>query len=89
VEFEVRRLAHAYPVYRVGYERHHERLDGWATSLERVVTFGRQGLFVHDNSHHAYAMAWAAADAVRDDGSFDRRAWTEARRRFAAHVVED
>ena len=85
----VRRLRHAYPVYRTGYERAYDKLDAWASSHDRLLTFGRQGLFVHDNSHHAYAMAWAAADALEDDGGFDQASWRAARRRFAEHVVED
>ena len=85
----VRRLAHAYPVYRTGYERAYGTLDTWASGHDRLLTFGRQGLFVHDNSHHAYAMAWAAADALRDGGGFDHESWNVARERFAEHVVED
>jgi len=83
------RLPHAYPVYRVGYERSYDLVDRWVSGLPRLLTFGRQGLFVHDNSHHAYAMAWAAADALRPDGGFDDRAWRDARARFSRHVVED
>jgi protoporphyrinogen oxidase len=84
-----KRLPHAYPVYRVGYERSYDVVDRWASSQSRVLSFGRQGLFVHDNSHHAYAMAWAAADALRPDGGFDESAWEVARARFSHHVVED
>jgi protoporphyrinogen oxidase len=84
-----KRLLHAYPVYRVGYERSYEVIDRWASRHERLLTFGRQGLFVHDNSHHAYAMAWAAADALRPDGGFDQEAWRAGRARFSRHVVED
>jgi protoporphyrinogen oxidase len=89
VEVAVRRLPAVYPVYRVGWEDAFARLDAWATAQPRLLTFGRQGLFVHDNTHHALAMAWAAVDAIRDDGSFDEGAWAHARARFAAHVVED
>jgi protoporphyrinogen oxidase len=89
VEVVVRRLAAAYPVYRVGWEAAFDRVDAWATAQPRLLTFGRQGLFVHDNTHHALAMAWAAVDAIRDDGSFDAAAWASARERFARHVVED
>jgi len=85
----VRRLPHAYPVYRAGFERAFAPLDAWAGAQPRLLTFGRQGLFAHDNSHHALAMAWAAADALGSDGSFDDGAWAAARERFAAHVVED
>lgn len=86
---EVRRLANAYPIYRVGYEEAFSMLDEWASHCSNLLTFGRQGLFVHDNTHHALAMAWAAAGALRPGGGFDRAAWADARRRFGAHVVED
>ena len=56
---------------------------------DRVVVFGRQGLFVPDNTHHALAMGAEAAAAVRPDGSFDRNRWTASLDRFGDHVVED
>lgn len=85
---EVRRLRHVYPVYEVGYAEHLARLDAWAGTLPRVTTFGRLGLFAHDNTHHALAMAYDAVDALRG-GSVDAARWAAARRRFASHVVED
>ena len=84
-----RRLPSAYPIYARGFSDHLAVLDRWASGLPRALTFGRQGLFVHDNSHHALVMAYAAADALRPDGSFDRGAWERAREGFAQHVVED
>lgn len=83
------RLPSAYPVYGVGYERPLSVLERWASGLDRTLTFGRQGLFVHDNSHHALAMAWAAVDALDPDGCLDRAAWARSRDRFRDHVVED
>jgi protoporphyrinogen oxidase len=88
-EVVVRRLPAAYPIYRVGWERPFAALDAWASAQPRLVTFGRQGLFAHDNAHHALAMAWAAVDAIRPGGGFDDAAWAQARERFARHVVED
>lgn len=85
---EVRRVAQAYPIYRRGFEAHFDALDGWLRTLPRLLSFGRQGLFVHDNTHHALAMAWAAADALEGTG-VNRAAWARARDRFTAHVVED
>lgn len=84
----VRRLPRVYPIYEVGFENSLEPLDRWARSLPAVTTLGRLGLFTHDNSHHALAMAYDAVDALRPDG-FDHRAWSAARDRFAEHVVED
>lgn len=84
----VRRLPRVYPVYQVGYEGRLDGLDRWARSLGRLTTFGRLGLFAHDNAHHAIVMAYDAADALGRAG-FDHAAWSAARARFAAHVVED
>ena len=88
-EMAVRRAPSVYPLYRVGFERALEALVAWAESQPRLLTFGRQGLFVHDNTHHALAMAWAATAALRPDGSYDRASWAAARAEFARHVVED
>ena len=85
----VRRLPHVYPVYRPGYQAHLAGLDDWVGSLARVTTFGRLGLFAHDNTHHALAMAYDAVAALREDGSRDEAAWSAALERFADHVVED
>ncbi|MDX1648480.1 MAG: FAD-dependent oxidoreductase [Myxococcota bacterium] len=84
-----RRLPTAYPLYPVGYERHFDAIDDWLEGLPGVLTFGRQGLYAHDNTHHALFMAKAAARCLRADGSFDHEAWGRARDVFATHVVED
>lgn len=89
VSAEVRRVPNAYPVYRVGFEAAFGELDAWSASLERVVTLGRQGLFAHDNTHHALAMGAAAAAAVQPDGRVDAGAWARSRAEFRHHVVED
>jgi protoporphyrinogen oxidase len=86
---ETRRLPRVYPVYERGYADHLRGLDAWAERLPRVTTFGRLGLFAHDNTHHAMAMAYDAVDALTRPGGWDERAWAEARARFATHVVED
>jgi protoporphyrinogen oxidase len=84
-----RRLRQAYPIYHRGYEAHLERLDDWLESLDGVLTFGRQGLFAHDNTHHALYMAYSAADCLTPEGQFDVARWAGYRRVFATHVVED
>lgn len=84
----VRRLRHVYPVYEHGYAAHLRGLDDWASGLPSVTTFGRLGLFAHDNTHHAFAMAYAAVDALGSDG-WNAGLWSAARDRFRDHVVED
>jgi protoporphyrinogen oxidase len=85
----VRRLSHAYPLYPIGYERHFAALDRWAGELPRLLSFGRQGLFAHDNTHHALYMALCASKCLGDDGRFDDAQWAQHRRVFETHVVED
>ena len=86
---ETRRLPHAYPLYTRGYREALDALDQWISGIEGLITFGRQGLFAHDNTHHTMAMAYALVDCLRTDGSFDREAWARARTSFESHVVED
>ena len=86
---ETRRLSHAYPVYDIGYEPRFAVIDEWLSGLDGLLVFGRQGLFAHDNTHHAFAMAYAAADVVKPGGGIDREAWAEDRREFETHTVED
>jgi protoporphyrinogen oxidase len=88
LEVVVRRLPAAYPVYRIGYEENFEQVDHWVGQLDGVLSFGRQGLYAHDNTHHALFMANAAVECLAT-GEFDRAAWEQYRRVFDTHVVED
>jgi protoporphyrinogen oxidase len=89
VEVVVRRLPTVYPVYRRGWAAQQDALEAWATTHERLLLLGRQALFAHDNTHHALAMAWAAAACLGADGSFDRGRWDAHRQEFRSHVVVD
>jgi protoporphyrinogen oxidase len=88
-EVVTRRLRQAYPLYRQGYEVHFDRLDEWVSQIEGLLTFGRQGLFAHDNTHHALYMAYAATNCLSAGGLFNRERWQEYRQVFGTHVVED
>jgi protoporphyrinogen oxidase len=84
----VRRLPQAYPIYLQGYETPFATLDNWAESHSSLLTFGRQGLFAHDNTHHALYMAYCAVDSLGEAG-FDHSKWADYREIFSTHVVED
>jgi protoporphyrinogen oxidase len=86
---EVRRVPGVYPIYDHGYDA---RLSAVLAEIDRrpgLVTLGRQGLFAHDNTHHALAMSFAAASCLGRDESWDEAGWDRARAGFAEHVVED
>lgn len=83
-----KRLSHAYPIYLTGYEEHFGVLDEWVAGVPRLLSYGRQGLFAHDNTHHALAMAYGAADCLID-GEFDTARWARYRKAFEEHVVVD
>ncbi len=85
----VERIPQAYPLYTEGYRQAFDALDHWSGTIEGLVTFGRQGLFVHDNTHHTMAMAYALADCLQPSGGLDRERWAAARRGFETNVVED
>lgn len=86
---ETRRIGQAYPVYDLDYQRHFEAVDDWLSSLDGFLSFGRQGLFAHDNTHHAFAMAYGAADVLTAEGGIDRQGWAMRRAEFEHHRVED
>jgi len=88
-EVATRRLPQAYPLYRQGYEAYFDQLDHWLSRIGGLLTFGRQGLFAHDNTHHALYMGYCAADCLDAEGRFHTEQWQAFRRFFATHVVED
>ncbi len=84
-----RRLRQAYPVYTMGYEHPFGVLDAWVEGVTGLLSYGRQGLFAHDNTHHALRMAYAAVDCLDSSGVFDHERWSQYRDEFRSHVVED
>ena len=92
VAHAVERRPAVYPVLRVGGEGAWDVVERHLRDLavgHRIVSFGRQGLHAHDNTHHALAMAWEAVACLDPRGGFDAPRWAGALERFATHVVED
>lgn len=88
-EIKTKRISHAYPLYRIGYEKRFELIDSWVNEQDGVLSFGRQGLYAHDNTHHAIYMAMAAVRCTNDDNTINSSAWNDERKVFESHVVED
>jgi protoporphyrinogen oxidase len=84
-----RRVRQAYPIYRRGYEECFEPVDEWLDGIGGLLSFGRQGLFAHDNTHHALYMSYCASACLDPAGQFDRERWQAFRREFETHTVED
>jgi protoporphyrinogen oxidase len=89
LEVQTRRIPRCYPSYTGTYAADLATIEAWIASEPRAVTFGRQGLFAPDNTHHALEMGWDAADAVRADGTVDQAAWAARRDAHRSNVVED
>ena len=89
LSFTVRRKRSVYPVYALGYSEHFERIDTFLTGLGRLVSLGRQGLFVHDNTHHTIEMGIAAGRSLSADLSWDEEHWQKKRMDFEKHIVVD
>jgi protoporphyrinogen oxidase len=85
----VERIRFAYPIYRTGYENHFNQLDEYLSQQPNLLSFGRQGLFAHDNTHHALFMAYSAVDCLDGEGNFNQQKWLAFRKVFESHVVED
>jgi protoporphyrinogen oxidase len=84
-----RRLEHAYPIYKKGFEHYFNQIHCWLSQINNLLSFGRQGLFAHDNTHHALFMGYCAANCICDNGRFDSNKWESYKRVFDNHVVED
>ncbi len=89
LEVVVRRIPRCYPDYTGTYAEDLDVLEAWAAGEARLITFGRQGLFAPDNTHHALLMGWDAAVSIRADGTIDRPRWAAARESYRSNVVED
>ena len=86
--FLIRRRKGVYPVYSLGYDENFDVVDRWLETLDGLVSLGRQGLFVHDNTHHTIEMGLAAGSCL-NGLDWDREAWAGFREGFENHVVVD
>jgi protoporphyrinogen oxidase len=63
-DFHIRRLTHAYPRFRVGYQANVNRILGFVDALQNLTTFGRQGLFTYANVDDAIWMGFEIAKSL-------------------------
>ncbi|HEY8477743.1 MAG TPA: FAD-dependent oxidoreductase [Chloroflexota bacterium] len=87
VEVFTRRFAQAYPRYEIGYREALQTAMDWLAGLENLWLIGRQGRFLHNNTHHALLMGYRAADVIASGG--DRATWAAATAEFHTFRVAD
>ncbi len=85
----LRRNKTVYPVYDLAFEKNLLVVEKWLETLHGTVSLGRQGLFVHDNTHHTIEMGMAAAECLDGSLNWDHGKWADYRRLFQSHVVVD
>ncbi|MDA8388131.1 MAG: FAD-dependent oxidoreductase, partial [Nitrospiraceae bacterium] len=85
----IRRHPRTYPVYDMDYAGRFREIDEYLGGLPGLVCLGRQALFVHDNVHHAIAMAYRASECLGPGLSWNAEMWRNWRREFSKNTVED
>jgi protoporphyrinogen oxidase len=63
--YHVRRLEHAYPRFRMGYQKRINTILGFMETIPNLTTFGRQGLFSYANIDDAIWMGFEVAKHLR------------------------
>ena len=81
-------LRHAYPVYKIGFQRHLHTLLDYLDSLANFVSFGRQGLFWYANAHHVIQASQELAGCF-GSGKLNQARWREIRQRMNDITVAD
>jgi protoporphyrinogen oxidase len=89
VEVVTRRLPAVYPVLRPGDGAVRGAVERWWSSRPGLLSAGRAGRHVGDNTHHVIAEGLAVGRLVGPGGRIDRSAWAAVRRQADAFVVED
>ncbi|HPI74373.1 MAG TPA: FAD-dependent oxidoreductase [bacterium] len=84
-----KRAPFVYPVYDLAFADRLQTLEDYLSRFPRLIRLGRQGLFVHDNTHHTIDMAYKAAQCLDDDGRWSAGQWQRHLESFAQNVVED
>ena len=83
-----RRLRRVYPVYKIGTAESLAIVHRWIENFEGLLTFGLQGLFAPEDSHHILSMAYSAVECLDDQGEFDWERWRDYRKLFERRVAK-
>lgn len=89
VEWHVIRAVHGYPVFRLGFDEHFQKVKGWLDGIGNLRTAGRQGAFCYPNMHGAMRQGATAAESILAVIDRDREAAEAARADGGAPAVID
>jgi protoporphyrinogen oxidase len=81
-----RRFRTAYPLYERDYASRLAAVHSWLGRFENLWLIGRQGLYLHNNTHHSLLMGYRAADAIL---ARSRQGWSAALAGFGQFRVAD
>lgn len=81
-------IDHAYPLYRIGFEKELQSVLEYLRQFPNLITTGRQGLFNHNNMDHSMLMGLRAAETL---DSFDSpaEAWENHLPEFSRFRIVD
>jgi protoporphyrinogen oxidase len=63
-DYHTRRMVHAYPRFRVDYQKRLRTMFDYLSGVDNVLSFGRQGLFTYANVDDALWMGFEVAKHV-------------------------
>ena len=89
VDSLVKRLPAVYPVYDLNFASHLAVVEKYFDKIPNIVTFGRQGLFTHDNTHHALETAYKAAECLEQNLVWNQSRWRRIKEEYKKRVVVD
>lgn len=58
------RIENAYPVYKLGYEKHLKRINNYLSNLENLYLCGRSGTYQYNNMDHSIMMGKMIAENI-------------------------
>jgi protoporphyrinogen oxidase len=86
VEVFSRRFRSAYPIYDLQAAERLATAQSWLSRIDNLWCIGRQGLYLHNNTHHSLLMGYRAAEAILVNA---RASWPAALTEFSTFRVAD
>lgn len=89
VDTLVHRIPHTYPLYDLDYRKRLNLVWRYLARFPRLLSVGRQGLFLHNNMDHSIHMGFRAAEVVNQHPDDPQRHFYQEVRRFQKFRIVD